>query len=281
MNMDSGGTAERGTRFMAMRTITDQPSRFVLAAFLFPLFAMFGTALRAQDPRPSFDVASVKANKSGVGGARWGARPGGYRAVNTVLKRLIISAYEIKQQAQLHGGPSWIESSRFDIEARAPGDTANGAFKLDEHLANLMLQSLLEERFKLEVHHESKEIPVYFLVLAKGGHKESKVKGPPSPEVRRFGAGGPVTALADSISSVLGRPVIDKTGLTGSHNFLMEVPIEDYPRSPVADGPALASASAGAVIFAAMEQQLGLKLESGRAPVDVLVIDRVEKPSEN
>jgi len=262
----------------------------LLFLVLLSLAGLLGTMARAQESfpqarRPSFEVSSVKENKSGVVGARWGARPGGYRAVNAILKRLILTAYEIKQQAQLRGGPAWIDSARFDIEAKNPGgaaapaDDAKAPSKLDEHRANLMLQSLLEERFKLAVHHENKEIPVYFLVLAKGGYEESTVKGPPSPEVHRFGAGGPVTAITDSLSSMLGRPVIDKTGITGSHNFQMEVPIEDYPRSP--DAFAQAGASAGAVIFGALERQLGLKLESGKAPVDVLVIDHIEKPSEN
>jgi uncharacterized protein (TIGR03435 family) len=266
-----------------MRISADKRSHLPLAALLLCLFGLPRTALHAQDPRPSFEVASVKENKSGVRGSYDRSTPGGFKARNALLKNIVRSAYEIQQQAELSGGPSWIASARFDIDAKAPGEAAKPQI-------HLMLQSLLAERFKLAVHHENKEMAVYFLVLAKGGSKLRDLKGPgsikpPNPDMHRLGGIGSLRGLVNFLSNLSGRPVIDKTGLTGSYDYHMELPQEDFPKEDfpalTPDGAIRASAAAGAAVFAAMEQQLGLKLESAKAPVDVLVIDHVEKPSEN
>jgi uncharacterized protein (TIGR03435 family) len=201
-----------------------------------------------------------------------------------------MNAYEIQQRAQLRGGPNWMESVRFDIEAKAPSNRANAPgdkvlSEADRHQIHLMFQSLLAERFNLAVHHENKEMPVYFLVVAKGGPKLRDLKAhgsikPPNPDMHRFGGAGSLKGLVIFLSNLSGRPVIDKTGLTGSYDYHMELPQDEFSITAT-DGLIQASAAAGAAVFAAMGQQLGLKLESGKAPVDVLVIDHIEKPSQN
>jgi uncharacterized protein (TIGR03435 family) len=280
-----------------MRLVTDEPSRLVFVAFLFPLFTMLGTALHAQDPRPSFEVASVKENKSGGRGQKSEAMPGRFTSKNAPLRAIIMNAYEIQQQIQLRGGPAWMDSVRFDIQAKVPSNAAkvpgDGAkapgdkplSDADRHQIHLMLQSLLAERFKLVAHHENKEMAVYFLVVAKAGSKLRDLKGtgaikPPNPDMHRFGGSGSLKGLVNFLSSLSGRPVIDQTGLRGSYDYHMELPQDEFPITTL-EGLTQANASVGAAVFAALERQLGLKLESGKAPVDVLVIDHVEKPSEN
>jgi uncharacterized protein (TIGR03435 family) len=226
--------------------------------------ALLGSILLAQDPLPSFEVASVKENKSGGRGSYTRSTPGRFAAHNATLRNIIMSAYEVSQNPQLIG-PKWIDSVRFEMEAKAPGDA-------DKPLIHRMLQSLLAERFKLTAHREKKEIPVFFLVVAKNGPKLRDPKhdqGPPpanDPGIRRMHVLGSVAGITHMLSNLLGRPVIDKTGITGSHDWPLELRQEDVPE---------------AAVFAALEEQLGLKLESAKAPVDVVVIDHIEKPSAN
>jgi uncharacterized protein (TIGR03435 family) len=273
-----------------MKIATDKHSSVILLT----LAGLLGAVSQAQDPGPSFEVASVKENKSGGRGAYDTSTPGRYTARNAILRNIIMSAYEIDLRGNLNGGPGWMDSVRFDVEAKVPGgakalnDNALSDKALsdaDRHQIHLMLQSLLAERFNLAVHHENKEMPVYFLVVAKGGPKlrDLKARGsikPPNPDMHSFGGVGSLKGLVIFLSELSGRPVINKTGLTRSYDYHMELPLEDFPRT-TGDGPVQPNASVGAAVFAVMEQQLGLKLESGKAPVDVLVIDHIEKPSQN
>lgn len=226
------------------------------------LFSLFALAVcsQAQDAPPSFEVASVKENKTVGRGGYDRSTPGRFTARNALLRNVIMSAYEIDQRAQLRGGPGWIDSARFDIEAKAPAEG-------DKPLIHRMLQSLLAERFHLAVHHENNEIPVYFLVVAKNGPKLHGLtiggSPPAGPGINVFGA---IRGLTHYLSNLLGRPVVDKTGIQGSHNWSMHLQPDDIP---------------SAAVFAALEEQLGLKLESAKAPLDVLVIDHIEKPSAN
>jgi uncharacterized protein (TIGR03435 family) len=274
-----------------MKIAADKHSGVVLLT----LAGLLGAVSQAQDPKPSFEVASVKENKSGGRGQNSKATAGRFSSKNAPLRAIVMNAYEIQQQVQLRGGPGWMESVRFDIEAKVPGEGAKALddkgpsdkalSESDRHQIHLMLQSLLADRFKLAVHHENREMTVYFLVVAKGGPKLRDLKAhgsikPPNPDMHSFGGGGSLKGLVIFLSDLSGRPVIDKTGLKGSYDYHMELPLEDFPRT-TADGPIQPNASVGAAVFAVMEQQLGLKLESGRAAVDVLVIDHVEKPSGN
>jgi uncharacterized protein (TIGR03435 family) len=189
-----------------------------------------------------------------------------------------MDAYEIQQRMQLTGGPGWIETARFDVEAKAPD-------KADRPTVHRMLQSLLAERFNLVVHHETKDIPVYFLVIAKGGPKLRDLKlandRTPAPDTRLVGSRGAFIGFTLSLSHTLGRMVIDKTGITGSYDMRLELRTEDYPLITAGNAQMPVSTTAGAAILAAIEPQLGLKLESGKAPVDILVIDSLQRPSAN
>jgi uncharacterized protein (TIGR03435 family) len=187
------------------------------------------------------------------------------------LDRLIINAYRIKDY-QLSSGPGWIHSERYDIEAKAEGNPSHDQIRL-------LLQQLLVERFHLVIHHETKDIPVYALVVAKGGAKLQEAPDRPTSGInvnRGKIAGQGVTAmeLAEQLSRMVDRPVVDHTGIKGFFDFTLEYsPVDAQPN----DGPVAGLAD----IFTAIQEQLGLKLESSKAPIEHLVIDHVERPSEN
>ncbi len=212
---------------------------------------------------------------------------------------------------QISGAPEWVNSEGFDIVAKAEGDLRGGRMLL-------ALRTLLEDRFQLKVHREVKDGPVYNLMVAKSGLKlqQSKEgsciildtvrfprpapgeKPPPMCDIR-MGTNGPnriLTATGTKISvpdmtgvaippftfylsQILNRTVIDKTGLTGMFDFHLEFAPDDVTPGVTASGDA--GDPPGPSIFAALQEQLGLKLEAGKGPVDLLVIDRVAKPTEN
>jgi len=207
--------------------------------------------------------------------------PGRFSAQCTTLLGLLFNAYPIKPNVTIPGMPGWGNSSLFDVEAKADDETAVAMVKLPREdewkQEQLMLQALLADRFKLRVHHETREGPVYQLVVAKGGFK---LKDAPDSEHEggySWGNGeiqvrkGPIGSLAFSLSDLLGRTVIDKTGLTGKYDIALKW-TPDEQQSADDAGPSL---------FTALEEQLGLKLEPAKGPVDVFIIDHVEKPSEN
>jgi uncharacterized protein (TIGR03435 family) len=237
-------------------------------------------AALAQTPPASFEVATVKLNKSGdrAMGNHFDPERGTW--TNTPLRVLITNAYRV-QSDQLLGGPDWIRSERWDIEAKTEGaTTTQQKFR--------MLQPLLEDRFKLKVHRETREMPEYRLVIAKRGSKLREFKKEDG-DTRQMGTrigrglidahGTEFNELTFFLRSELGRPVVDATGLTGKYDFKLDwVPDESQPNS---GGDAPPPDATGASIFAAIQEQLGLKLEAMKGPVEVLVIDHVEKPSEN
>lgn len=263
-------------------------------------------------PLPQFEVASIKPAASDQRGIfiRPGAN-GGLNVNNVPLKELIVIAWSI-QPFQLSGGPPWIESARYDISAKPE-------HKSERDQVLLMLQSLLADRFQLKIHHETKELPVYALVLANKDGKlgpqltESKesscpefdpAKPPPPPDpgkppTLRCGGMmmGPdrVTAMAVEVAQLvavlartLGRTIVDKTGLTGKYDLQAQwTPdqaqlLQAFPGGGPPPGmPAPQFDPNGPSIFTALQEQLGLKLESQKGPVDVIVIDHVERPSEN
>ena len=268
----------------------------------------------SQTPTPAFDVASVKPNKSGGMGTRIMFQPGGrFTADNITLKMLIRLAYNV-QDFQISGGPAWIGSDKYDLEARADeapkGDMRSMTEeqrKADMDRRRQMIQSLLADRFKLALHKEAKEAPVYALVVAKSGLKikelppeERKASdqkdAPEKPDPKHPGRGGmrmgrgeltgegiKLSFLAEALSDQVGRSVIDKTELKGDYSFdLKWTPDESHDLGFKGPGDAPPPADAnGPSVFTALQEQLGLKLESEKGPVDLLVIDRAEKASEN
>jgi bla regulator protein BlaR1 len=251
-------------------------------------------AFAQQDLRPSFEVASVKPGDPGSRRFGIGSRGTQFQVTNAPLKMMIGFAYDI-QNHQILGGPKWIISDRFNIEAR-PGPGAPMATGPEGLRAQrLMLQSLLEERFKLRLHREIRIEQVYELVVAKGGPRLTPSAGPGADGREGIfgrGFGGltatnrPIESLAGLLSQRLGRSVIDKTGLSGKYDFelsfMPEVSPGDLelfgPPPPEAIPPADANLPS---IFTALPDQIGLKLESARGPVEVVVIDSAEKPDAN
>jgi uncharacterized protein (TIGR03435 family) len=248
--------------------------------------------------KPSFEVASIRPADPGQRGSRAQIQPGGRVVISGVpVRQLIVLAYRV-QDFQINGGPGWMGTDPWDIEARA----AEGSFSPptappDPNTPDpmsLRLQSLLEDRFQLKTHHETKELPVFEMSISKGG---SKIKlsedqtfpgqggSPPPPpppgtvargSIRR-GPGSlaasavPTSSLAWTLSQLLGRPVVDKTGLQGLYDAQLQWTPD---QAPPAD-------SNGPSIFKALQEQLGLKLDSAKGPVDVLVVDSVQKPTAN
>jgi bla regulator protein blaR1 len=256
---------------------------------------------------PAFEVASIKPNKSATGMSLLRTTPVGFSASNVSLKAVIQHAYGVEEN-QILGAPGWLGSERFDIEAKVSSSDTDALHNLNPDQRKLMLQPLLADRFQLKVHTEARDLPVLVLVVAKGGPKLHEAKpGDTYPNgLKGFdGGGGPgmmlgkpgqltaqgvdLSSVAKQLSMQLGRTVEDKTGLTGKYDFTLKwTPDRDpspMPGGPEAgqQGPAatLSTDSSEASIFTAVQEQLGLKLESGRAPVEVLVIDHVEAPSEN
>jgi uncharacterized protein (TIGR03435 family) len=268
----------------------------------------------ANGKRPVFEVASVKINRTEIFGGGPYFIPGGrFRIIGGDLRRLVAVAYSYDWGGPLApyeilGGPKWIDSGRFDIEATA--DVGNGA----DSQALLCLQRLLEDRFKLRVHRDTRERPVLNLVRTQAGGKlgtqllpstldcsKQDAAGlppaPPSPnDQSRCGLTGPaghlvgrgvaLSQLATRLSSypTIARWVFDRTGLSGRYDFdLTWTPtvLSAAPAPDGADSRDTAPADGAAALATALQEQLGLKLQSGKGKVTVLVIDAAELPSEN
>jgi len=254
-----------------------------------------------------YEVASIKPNKSGDNMVRMMIRPDGLSATGATLDMLIQNAYGVRY-FQISGSPSWFKSERYDIEAKMDGSVVEELRKLSddqrETETRRMLQALLADRFQLKLHSDTKQLAVYALVPAKNGPKLQAAKagdtypnGFKGPDggggagmIFMEGSGGPVTGqgvpIADLVrllSQQLGRTVLDKTGLTGKYDFTLKwTPDENQgpPGPPGADN-APPPDSSGPSIFTAVQEQLGLKLESQKGAVKILVVDHGEKPSEN
>ncbi len=249
-------------------------------------------------PMPKFEVASIKRNVSGdrrvsIGGTS----PARFTAENVWLRFLIQFAWNVKD-FQISGGPGWAASDRYDISATKEPNAGLEQTKL-------MLQALLQDRFQLVLRRETRESQVYALMPAKGGSKLRPAKdggcvpkdtaGVQDPrKVCGFfsfsprsvdGTALPIEQLITALSQALQRPVIDQTGLTGAFDVHAEwTPDQSTPglTPPGAPSPAAQPQDpSGGSIFTALQEQLGLKLESTKGPVEFLVIDRLERPSEN
>jgi uncharacterized protein (TIGR03435 family) len=324
-------------------------NKFLVSAVL---VLSIGAATRAQDaalPTPVYEVASIKPTKSASGNGffRMGFSytPDGLSAENVTMMLLVQSAYGINKD-RMSGVPDWFTTEHYDIDAKMDAESAEALKKLDKDQLKIvrqkMLQALLAERFKLTVRTETKDLPIYNLVIAKSGLKmqESKPEDPATKDSKdskdavlnsavaqakaanaplRVGDGGggktiavgpggggnvafsalrnggglrttsakgvPIDNLVIMLTSAAGRPVIDKTGLTGKYDYKLEYSADSV--SAVAPGGDSTGAAApdsepsGPNIFTAVQEQLGLKLESAKGPVAIVVIDHVEKPSGN
>jgi uncharacterized protein (TIGR03435 family) len=245
--------------------------------------------LLSQAQKTAFDVASVKLGDPNDRHVGLHTQAGGrFNTDNTPLRFLIQYAFGVNDY-QISGGPSWTGSAPFTIEAKPATAIAVNTPDGNEKI-KLMLQSLLADRFKLATHWETREGAVYELVIAKSGPKLSLTD--PSYHShdldggsgRLTGKGVPVSQHIGSLSRQLGRPIIDKTGLPGNYDFTLSYTPEE--RDPIFGRPVSAEAAAApdpnvTSMFSALQEQLGLKLESAKGPIKLLVIDHAEKPSGN
>jgi uncharacterized protein (TIGR03435 family) len=261
-------------------------SALLLAAGLALAGSAYGQATPAAantiTPKPlAFEVVSVKLSKAGCDGMMVSSPPGRFTARCTTLLGLLYNAYPIKPNVPIPGLPGWANSERFDVDAKADDETAVAMRNLpgdeEEKQAQTMLQAALADRFKLRVHNESREGPIYELVVAKGGFKLKEA--PASEHFRGSSWGhdhiqlrtGPIGRLVFALSDSLGRTVVDKTGLSGNYDIDLKWTPDDQQGTP----------DAGPTLFTALEEQLGLKLVPAKGPVDTFVVDHVERPTEN
>ena len=243
--------------------------------------------IHAQTPAAAplaFEVASIKPSAPDVRDMMM--RPAGLNGLRldgATLKNLVDYAYDVRPFA-ISGGPAWINSDRFDVEARVTGPPGTPRQMRER------LRSLLAERFQLAVHTESKEQNVYYLLVSKNGPKFHAAQPDARQMIRRRGAsitgeGVGMGMLVINLANALERPVLDKTGLTGRYDFKLEwIPDAGRQAGSVTEtGNAAPSADepVGPSLFGALQEQLGLRLEAQRAAVDILVIDHVDHPSAN
>lgn len=260
------------------------------------------SAARAQETVPSFEVVSVRINRSNAEGQSMRLQPGGRAVVtNTPLRPLILTAYELLPQ-QLAGGPPWIDSERFDIVAQANQNLLPSLPGGPPGSAQLALQRLLADRFGLKVHTEKREFDIYALVIARDdrrlGPRMTPAKVDCAALMAAYGRGeGPLPARSECgfsggpgrvsargaslqmfartmLANAAGQIVEDRTGLTDWFDFDLEYAVEP-------GAAAETRGREGASLFTALEEQLGLKLQPVRGPVDVLVIDSAQMPTEN
>jgi uncharacterized protein (TIGR03435 family) len=247
------------------------------------------TLLLAQTagPKPSFEVSSIKPSIPGDRSGRFITMQGGHQFVakNYTVKRLVAAAYSVSLKA-ISGGPAWLDADLYDILAVTPGEVRPS---LDEQM--LMLQRLLTDRLSLAFHDEQRELPVYELSVAKGGAKlrESTAAPDENPvlvnrvfpdHVQLPARNATMGQFASMLQrAVLDRPVLDKTGLAGKYDFDLEWAADETQF----DGklPRVPENTQEPGLFAALQQQLGLRLEATKGPVAVLVIGSVQKPTVN
>jgi uncharacterized protein (TIGR03435 family) len=266
---------------------------------LLALFVGAGiTGARAQSPEldgPAFEAATVRPNKSTETRRQIEVLPGGrFNAINMTLWQILSIAYPIdgkfRDELNLVGGPGWINSDRFDIVAKAdgsprldtnkPGSTVTDVDREAVDRIRVMLRRFLAERFRLQFHHETRELPIYELVRARNNgalgaalHRAAGECGRDCGSIRRTapdsvtGTSVSMGSVAHTMSDWVRRTVVDKTGIDGPMDFTLTWSPESAPDSSAPS------------IFTAVDEQLGLKLVPASGPVDVLVVDSAERPT--
>jgi uncharacterized protein (TIGR03435 family) len=255
------------------------------------LFAVSNLLAQPQTAPLPFDVAVIKPSAVTNGNFAFRTLPGGrLLATGVTLKMVIMYAYDVKA-FRISGEPGWVNTALWDMEAKVEGTQG----RTSPAQRRRMVRALLEDRFQLKVRHETREMPVFALVAGKGGSMLTPHTGaPPPPEQRiRMGRGlfsvkqGSTAPLVAELERQLWRPVVDKTGLEGEYDYTLQwkpepgqggaeslgLPPQPEPQPPAdSDGPS---------IFTALREQLGLRLDSQKGPVEIIVIEGVEKPSAN
>jgi uncharacterized protein (TIGR03435 family) len=245
---------------------------------------MLSAVFAQEQGKVEFEVALLKPAVPGDGDFRlYWVIGGRFIATNATLKALAGFAYDVRGD-QISGGPRWFDSDAYNIEAMPGKDTPIPEGFAASNTFRMMVRSLLEDRFKLAIHRESREGQIYELEVTKGGPKlKAATKTNPSGlfpgRGRVEGKAASMSLLARYLSGPTGRVVFDKTGLEGNYDFTLTWTPEltSAPETAANSQPDVTGPS----IFTAVQEQLGLRLESVRGPVDKLVIDHVEKPDLN
>jgi bla regulator protein blaR1 len=308
------GRSDLATRVGAVLDVRQRRGRAgVIALTLTTATALFAIIVSPVEPvtanqakmaseaaAPGYEVTSVKIDPSGNPNRNvtWRETPDGLTLENVTVELLIRQAYGLHTY-QIEHEPEWAAQKEFDISARIGSDEVRHLQMMTKEQAiaerQTMLQSLLADRFHLEAHHETKDGPSYSLVLAKNGPKFHE--GPPAPSsgssaltgppvvmgngLLKFN-GAPMSTLARLISQVIGRPVLDHTGLPGKYEFTLKWTPDEFDLPATAEQPDSTSPEpAGTSIFTVIQDQLGLKLESTKSPVDILVVDHIEPATPN
>lgn len=240
----------------------------------------------ASTPRSVFDVASIKPSDPSVESGLYNvSAPGDLNVTGITVKALIMQSYHLLR-FQVTGEPEWVDSERYDISAKVLDDSADenvkrllqGPKAMSRNGARFALepqriQALLADRFKLVTHRSTKEMPIYALVVNKDGSKLHAHEATPYRIAKGVikGQGVPISVLISQLSYELDHILVDKTGLTGFYDIDLKWTPDDAP----------AGESSAPSLRTALKEQLGLKIESQRGPVEVLVVDQVERPTPN
>jgi uncharacterized protein (TIGR03435 family) len=249
--------------------------------------ALFAQMPARIPPDLQFEVASLKPSTGEMRGGGIRPAPGGqkYEAVNCSIKTMITVAYRIKAD-QIIGGPEWLNSARYDMQAKA--EKASSPDEL-----HMMLMNMLVERLNLKFHHEKREMAMYALTVDNGGPKLTPHEAPNAGDlwidvsasvlhVKMKATYAPIDYFAFRLSDFMDRPVVDMTGLHGGYDFNLEFTRELPPNFP--EGGKINGEdpdTSGPTVYMAVKQQLGLALKAQRGPVDVIVIDHADRPTEN
>ncbi len=251
------------------------------------LVALLGATVKGQSAAPiAFEAASIKPNSAGGTRSGMNVQPARIKVINSTLKFCVEMAWNVKD-FQVSGGASWTDSDRFDIDA-----VAANPFTKDEY--RTMLQALLADRFGLVIHHETQDKAGYALVVGRNGPKLPPPVDDPSILFSRTSSGDTtltapnvsMTQLAGALSSALGATVVDRTGIEGKFNIFLQWTPDSalQPRMMKSGEPAPPlppDTVPGPSLFTALQEKLGLKLESRKVPVEIVVIDHASRPSGN
>ena len=251
------------------------------------LMLSFLSIAHAQAPGPqlSYDVITIKPNDSGTDGTSTSMGDSSFQAKNVPIKRLLVRAYGIRQD-QISGLPDWTDSARFDINAKIVDPDMAALRTLTPDQRRGFIVALLRDRFQLKVHFETKTLPVYELLVTKDGPKfHASAPTEEQSMGTNSGSGGTemkanavtMANVAALLTNQSDRTVLDRTGLTGKYDLLLKW-TDDRPAG-AADNGAAADDIPG--LFTALQEQLGLRLQPGKGPVETLVVDHVERPAEN
>lgn len=258
--------------------------------------------LHADSSRPSFDVATIRPSKADS--LRTVRSASGLQMFDVTVRYVMEQAYNIPwtngSKDRIRGGPGWIDSDHYDVDAKIAPEAAATLEQMPEaqrrRQMNLRLQTLLADRLKLKVHFETREEPVFAIMTAKSGPKLTPATGVEGQEgqgisVRYNGQAAQMTAKGATLAELAywltgysemgGQTVVDQTGLTPRYDFVLNWTRERALTSGERNGEAEMPASGGPALFTALQEQLGLKLVNTKGPVEIIIIDSIERPTEN